>query len=255
VSAPDLLEEILEAHGGRTRWELVETISFDLRTGGLLPRTRFPGGGFADAHVTVNPRERTGVSGPFPGRGRRGVFEDGTVRIETDSGTVLDSRADPRSDFFGLAGLRRNLRWDPLDATYFAGYALWGYLSFPWILTGSGFEIRRGRDWAVGPDETWRALEVRFPAGLDAHCAEQIFWIGPDGLLRRNDYTVEVIGRWARAAHRCERYAEAGGLLFPTRRRVYPRPRNLRALPGPVLVALDLDRIEVRFAPDAGGAG
>ena len=91
-------------------------------------------------------------------------------------------------------------------------------------------------------------LEVRFPDWLDTHSRRQIFYYDALRLLRRHDYVAEVIGRCARAAHFCAEHAEAGGLVFPTRRRVRPRgPRN-RALGFPTLVSLDLSEIEVESA-------
>ena len=71
--------------------------------------------------------------------------------------------------------------------------------------------------------------------------------------LRRHDYVAEVVGRWAHAAHFCDDHREAGGLLFPTRRRVHPIAPGGRILPGPVLVALDLDGIEVQTRPAGAG--
>jgi hypothetical protein len=248
-SADALIDETLAAHGGFDRWSRLDSISARVRAGGLLARTRMSGVRFAEFELTARPRERWGAMGPFPEPGRRGVFDAGAVRIESDSGEVLAARDHPRPLFFGRSGLRRNLRWDPLDAIYFAGYALWAYLSFPLLLRMPGFEVRAGPEWSGG-GEPWRSLRVRFPEGVDAHSAEQTFWIGADGLLRRNDYTAEIVGRWARGAHLTESFADVGGLLVPTRRRVMPRRRNLTARRWPVLVALDLDELEVSFEPD-----
>jgi hypothetical protein len=38
--------------------------------------------------------------------------------------------------------------------------------------------------------ETWRRLKVTFPDEVKSHTREQISCFGPDGLLRRHDYTV-----------------------------------------------------------------
>ena len=70
------------------------------------------------------------VLDPFPRDGQRGVFERGAARIESRDGAVL-SRAGRAGAFFGRSGLRRNLRWDALDSVYFAGYAMWNYLTAP----------------------------------------------------------------------------------------------------------------------------
>jgi hypothetical protein len=240
-----LLEEVLAAHGGRQRWAAASRVSARVRSGGLLIRTRVPGERFADYRVEAEVGEPYTTATPFPGAGRRGVFDHGEARIETDAGVVIGSRADPRPEFFGRAGLRRNLRWDALDSTYFAGYAMWNYLNTPYLLTREGIEASEIDPWTAD-EGLWRRLAVRFPEGLDTHSPRQIFYFDERGLLRRHDYVAEVVGRWARAAHLCTDHVEAGGLTFPTRRRVRPVGPGNRPLPGPTLVSLAISEIEVR---------
>jgi hypothetical protein len=239
-----LLDEVVAAHGGLASWQRAGRVRLRARSGGLLLRTRAPGNRFADATIEVAIGSPFAVAGPFPDPGRRGVFDDGAVRIETDDGEVLESRADPRPLFFGRSGLRRNLRWDALDLVYFAGYAWWNYLNHPLLLTGEDFTVVEGEPLRRG-DETWRRLDVTFPPGLDTHSPRQAFLYDERLRLRRHDYVAEVVGRWARAAHMCDEHREVGGLLIPTRRRVYPIGPGSRPLPGPTLVSLDLDEIEV----------
>jgi hypothetical protein len=239
-----LLDEVLEAHGGADRWRAARTVSARVRSGGLLLRTRAAGNRFADYRVEVETARPRAVADPFPRDGERGVFELGAARIETADGEVLESRSDPRSRFFGLAGVRRNLRWDALDSAYFAGYAMWNYLTTPLLLTRDGVEVAEGEPWEAD-GEPWRRLEARFPADLDTHSEAQTFYFDDRGMLRRHDYVPEVIGRWARAAHMCAEHVESGGLVFPTRRWVRPiGPRN-RSLGFPTMVSLSLSEIEV----------
>ena len=239
-----LLDEVLEAHGGLERWRAARTIRARVRSGGLLIRTRVPGNRFADYHATVDVGEPRAVLEPFPEDGQRGVFERGRVRVETDAGDVVASRDDPRPAFFGRAGLRRNLRWDALDSTYFAGYALWNYLTAPLLLTRDGVQVSEGDAWEE-EGESWRRLEAGFPEGLDTHSRRQSFYFDAQGRLRRHDYVAEVVGGWARAAHHCAEHAQAGGLVFPTRRWVRPiRPGN-RSLPFPTLVWLEISELQV----------
>ncbi len=240
-----LLEEVLEAHGGRERWAAAESIRAEVRSGGLLLKTRVPGNGFAEATIDVDVGRVRACADPYPRAGSRGVFDAGAVRIETVDGEILEERLDPRPCFFGRAGLRRNLRWDRLDAAYFAGYAWWNYLNAPYLLVREGMTVTEGEPWVEG-DETWRRLHVEFPPGLDTHSRTQTFYYDAELRLRRHDYVAEVVGGWARAAHMCADHVETDGLLFPTRRWVRPiGPRN-RPLPFPTLVWLELRKIEVR---------
>lgn len=245
-----LLDEVLEAHGGAKRWREAERVTARVRSGGLMLRTRVPGNRFADYRLTVDLHRPRAVLDPFPRFGERAVFEDGAVRVETADGEPLESRREPRQAFFGLSGVRRNLRWDALDSAYFAGYAMWNYLGAPHLLTRPGVEVSEAEPWTEA-GETWRRLEATFAPGIDTHSPRQTLYFDARGLLRRHDYTAEVVGRWARAAHYCAEHAQAGGLVFPTRRRVVPVGLANRALPGPTLVSLELSELHVEPHPSA----
>jgi hypothetical protein len=235
-----LLDEVLEGYGGSDRWEAARRVRARGRSGGLLLRTRVPGSRLADYHLTVELGERRTVFDPFPEPGVRGVFERGSVRLERGDGEVLASRAEPRSSFFGREGVRRSFRWDALDATYFAGYAMWNYLSFPRLLTLPEVAVHELEPW-----QGLRRLRADFAAGLDTHSPHQTFYFDPRGLLVRHDYVADVVGRWARAAHLCADHLKADGLVFPTRRRVLPiGPRN-RPAPFPTMVWIELTELQV----------
>ena len=242
--ADPLLAEVLEAHGGVERWRNTRTITARARTGGLLIRTRVPGTRFADYEVTVNVGDEVAVLDPFPSPDMRGVFDHGAVRIETRDGEVVAERADPRPEFFGRPGLRRNLRWDALDSVYFGGYAMWNYLNTPYLLAREGVEARTGDPWSRR-GERRRRLEVTFPEGFDTHSREQTFYFDDRGMLRRHDYVAEVIGGWAHGAHHCADHVEAGGLWFPTRRWVRPIGPANRSMPFPTMVSIELSDIRV----------
>jgi len=239
-----LLDEVLNAHGGLERWRTARAIHARVRSGGLLLRTRVPGNRFADYRITVDVHEARTVLDPFPSAGQRGVFEGGAARIESHEGQVIDSRAHARSAFFGRSGVRRNIRWDPLDSVYFAGYAMWNYLTAPYLLTREGVQVSEAGTWQQD-GETWRRLDATFPPDIATHSPRQTFYFDTAGRLRRHDYVAEVIGRWARAAQYCTDHMDVGGLVFPTRRRVYPIGPGNRSLPFPTLVWLNLTDIRV----------
>jgi hypothetical protein len=128
---------------------------------------------------------------------------------------------------------------------YFGSYALWGYINAPFIFRRPGFEVEEAEPWNED-GETWRGLRVVFPEGMPAHSREQFYYFGDDGLLRRNDYTAEVFGSWARAAHYCWDLEEFSGVTVPTRRKAMPRRRNGRPLTKVVLVSIGIS--DVRLA-------
>jgi hypothetical protein len=240
----DLVAEVLDAHGGIERWRAVTSISAKGRFGGIL-RSRFPGNRMADVAVRIEMTEQRTVFTDFPTYGQRTVFDRGDVQIESVDGDVLKSRHDARTAFTGISSIRRAVRWDSLDAGYFAGYAWWNYLSIPLLLTHKDIEAHAGDPWR-GRGETWRRLEVTFPPEIHTHSPRQTFYVDSAGLIRRHDYIAEPIGRWAHAANYSYDHRAFDGLVFPTRRRVYPIGPRSSALPGPTLVALDIDHIEVQ---------
>jgi hypothetical protein len=225
-----LLDEVFAAHGGLERWRAVTALTAHGTFGGLL-RSRFPGNRMANVTVRVQLAEQHAVFQGFPKDDQRAVFDRGDVRIETRDGELIKSRRNARGVFAGPSGLRRNLRWDALDAAYFAGYAWWNYLT-------------EGDTWPEA-GEQWRRLNVSFPPDIHTHSQRQTFYVDPAGLIRRHDYIAQPVGRWAHAAHYCSDHRLIAGLVFPARRRVCPRGPGGRSLRTPILVALDIDQIEV----------
>jgi hypothetical protein len=240
----ELLDEIIAAHGGLDAWRSVRRFDVHARAGGLLLKTRVPRNRFADTRLEVDTGRQYAVARDYPEPGRRGVFDAGTVRIESDGGEVLDERADARSRFFGRDGLRRNLRWDALDLVYFAGYAWWNYANQPLLLTREDVVVTEGQPIAAGVG-MWRRIDATFPAGVHTHSPRQSFFYDDELRLRRHDYVAEVVGGFAHAAHMCDEHRRFDGLLIPTRRRVHPLGPRERPLPGPTLVSLDVLEVGV----------
>jgi hypothetical protein len=69
----------------------------------------------------------------------------------------------------------------------------------------------------------WRTLHVRYPAGFPTHSREQVYYFDEQGLLRRLDYMAYALSGFARGAHFCDAHRVFDGLIFPTRRVVFPR--------------------------------
>jgi hypothetical protein len=105
------------------------------------------------------------------------------------------------------------------------------------LLTYPGVQAREISPWQED-GQTWRRLHATFPASITTHSAEQVFYFGADGLLRRLDYTTEV-NAGDLVAHYTEGYKTFDGLAFPTRRRVYRR--NPGSTPDRSQAAITLD--------------
>jgi len=237
--AAELIELAISAHGGRQLWESAREVSVRVSSGGLAFASKLQGSAVRDVEARVCTRGQHVIFTPYPRSGRHGVLDaDGSVRIETDAGEIVQHREHARSAF---ADLRHKLWWDRLDILYFGTYAIWTYITAPFVFAREGFSARELDAWDEGAAR-WRRLAVSFPAGVHTHSREQVFYFDDRGLIRRHDYTAEPIGGWARAAHYCFDHRSFDGMLVPTRRLVYPRRRDNRARARPRLVWIEVSR-------------
>jgi hypothetical protein len=165
-------------------------------------------------------------------------FTPDRIAIEKLDGQVLAERNDPRASF---AGHEMTTPWDPLHRAYFNGYALWTYLTTPFLLALPGVSVTD-----IAPlqenGEAWAGLQADFPAEIATHSRLQEFYFGPDKLLRRHDYRVDVGGGFA-AAQYVDDIVEADGIRLPTKRRAYRADVDGCPIRDQLLVSIDLSDI------------
>jgi len=242
----ELIGLSIEAHGGLDRWNQLRQISATFAPGGIGLKqrgqeafTRMP------TRVTVDTREQKTTFAPFLAEGQCGIFEPDRTTVETVDGAILEELRDPRDSFKGMPA---GTPWSATQLAYFAGYAMWMYLTVPFSLSRDGIECREVAPW-VEDGETWRALRVTFPKSYVTHSAEQIIYFDGKGLIRRHDYTAEVSGD-VRVAHYLYDHQEFEGIVFPTRRRVYLRDPDLKPQKDLVVISADLSDFKLsRAAP------
>lgn len=243
-----ILDASIEAHGGEDFWRGLSGLDIQLSASGFL----FAAKGrpvLRHARMWASATEPRFTFHDYPRPGWRGEWiGDAEVRIVDADGKIASRRARPRAAF---RGLRRQFRWDELDFLYFGGYATWNYLVTPFIFLRPGFEFEL-LPQVDSPQGMVARLAVTFPFDIPTHSRRQVFYFDEEGLLMRLDYTAEVVGGWARAAHLCEGYREFGGpggtLRAPTRRRVRPLFIGDKPMPFPNLVVLDIDDISPQRA-------
>lgn len=247
ASGMRLLHEVIDAHGGMDYWSGLEALDAEISASGFLfTAKRRPV--LKRVRVRAATREARFSFLDFPNPGQRAeLIGNDEVRIVDGDGMVLARRENPRAAF---KGLRRLFFWDDLDFVYFAGYATWNYLTTPFLLARKGVRIEHLETLpdAGGPLDR---LQATFPEEVPTHSRRQVFYFDDRRLLRRLDYTAEVVGRWAHAAHLCTDYRGFGGIKAPTRRRVLPLLIGHTPLPGPVLVQIEVH--EIRPVPIAPG--
>ena len=233
------LQAVFDAHGGTVRWQAVERIEARLSSGGLAFISKFQASALKGLRATVWPHEPRVELGGFGQPGGRGLWTPDEVQLVDAAGTVVARRSQPRAALFTWP---KRLGWDRLDILYFAGYALWNYLSFPLLLALPGVRVTGVEP---GRPEGVQMLRAAFGPQVPTHSALQTFHVDAAGLLLRHDYTADVIGSWATAANRCLASEVVDGLRFYTRRLVTPRFGDHLVLPGPTLVWIELDDIRV----------
>jgi hypothetical protein len=132
----DLLDRAIEAAGGLESWHGVRAIDVVFNfSGGLLDLKGFPG--HHRPAVSVDAQKPRAVLQRLHGDpDDRWIFTADRVWIERRDGEVVEERSEPRASF---AGHDRNTPWDRLHLTYFLGYAIWNYLTVPFLLAGPGF--------------------------------------------------------------------------------------------------------------------
>jgi hypothetical protein len=88
-----------------------------------------------------------------------------------------------------------------------------------------------------------RRLKATFPPEIATHSTEQVFYFDKKGLLRRQDYNVDVLGG-APSANYASEHKEFSGLIFPTRRRVYRCRLDSQPILDRVIVSINFREIK-----------
>jgi len=233
----ELLDLAVRAHGGLERWNKVKSVKVAASITGGLWYVKGKTDYLKNVVVTCDAKVERLVM-DFPGQDKRSIFEPERVVMEKADGTLVEARDDPERSFEGHT---RETLWGDIDVAYFSGEALWTYLTTPFLYTYAGFESEEIASIQV-EGETWRRLKVTFPDTVKSHTREQISCFGPDGLLRRHDYTVDVLGG-AKGLNYASDYRNVDGIVFPTKRRVYGYEGNYELVKEPLLVAIDMGEI------------
>lgn len=231
----DLLRFAVDAHGGLDRWNALTSLRTEVSITGAIWHVKSKPDVFADATLTLDLHAEHLTIAPVSGPGRQSVLNGHHLTLETTGGEVLETRADPEASY---AGHLRETPWDDLHAAYFTSEALWTYLTTPFLYTYPGVETTE-----IAPihenGEEWRSLQVTFPESIATHTRTQISRFGPDGLLRRHDYTVDILGG-ATGLNYASDFQDVDGIMVPMRRRVYAYEGDYQLVPEPLLVAIDV---------------
>jgi hypothetical protein len=236
----ELLDLAVKAHGGLERWNRVKAIEVAASITGAIWYVKGKPDTLKNVVLTADTQtERLTVD--FPDQNKRARFEPNRIVIETENGGLIEARDNPEKSFEGQL---RETPWDDIHVAYFVGEALWTYLNTPFLYTHEGFVTEEIPSIEVD-GETWRRLKVTFPDHIKSHTRQQISCFGPDGLIRRHDYTVDILGG-ATGLNYASDYRDVDGIIVPTKRRIYAYEGDYQLVPEPLLVKIDMGEIAMK---------
>ncbi|MFI7143015.1 hypothetical protein ACIBQ5_36560 [Streptomyces massasporeus] len=236
----DLLTTVLDAHGGRARWEEARRITARQFFDGALWSLKGHPGALNDVQITVDLHRQYVSQQPFFDPDHRTSFTADRIAVEASDGTVVEELADPRASF---AGHDLMTPWNRLQLAYFSGSAMWTYLAEPISLTFPGVRTEE-IDPRTEDGQKFRRLRVVFPDDIATLSTEQVLYVDGDGLIHRRDYSVEIAGNTP-AAHYLSGHQEVSGLVIPTTRMIYSRDENGDKVAEPLVVSVRLEDITV----------
>ena len=232
-----LLELAVTAHGGLDRWNQLKSVNTSMSITGGIWYVKGRPDVLKDVTVEAQLHEEK-LKIHYRDQKRRTAFDPNLIISETESGRLLERRDNPRASFEGHV---RETPWDDIHVAYFASEALWTYFTTPFLYTYPGFVTEELAPWREN-DEVWRPLKVTFPDSVSSHSREQISYFGKDGLLRRHEYTVDILGG-ATGLNYAANYKEFNGIMVPTMRRVYAYDADKRKVSEPLLVAIEMNEV------------
>lgn len=243
-----IVQAIYATHGGLDRWQRVDTIRCALSSSGFAFSSKGQRSALIGIQVEASPKGRWVEFRDFGELGGLARWRPDHLELYNARGELIAQRHQPRDAFKKFS---KNLLWDKLDILYFGGYAMWNYLTFPFMLAEPGVTISLASACGEGGGPS---LLVDFPAGFPTHSPQQVFHFDQHHRLVRHDYVAEVLSRFATAANCILESQTHDGFRFYTRRRVYPRlgPKKT-VVPFPVLVWLNITQLAIQYH-DAPGA-
>ena len=235
----DLLSFAVDAHGGIDRWNSFARLRAELSIDGAIWNINQQPALLLNKVLELNTHEESISITPFPGPDTRILFTPGRLVLSTMDGRTIERRQEPEASF---GGQNQNASRGIFHVAYWASGALWTYLTSPFLFTYPDFSSEEIDPWCE-EGEVWRRLKITFPADIASESKTHVMHFGPDGLMRRHDYTIDILGG-ATAANYPSHYREVQGLMMPIRRRIYSCDENGTKVREPLLASIDFGQLE-----------
>jgi hypothetical protein len=169
----DLLTLALKAHGGIERWKQIRKVTAQVSVAGALWEAKGQAGALQKLRIEALLHEQRLVT-DFPDANERSIFTSHGLVYENKARGSQEFWENPRALFLGQ---RPETPWDKRQTAYFNSYALWTYLTIPFVYTYPGFAVEELTSWEED-GEQWRPLKASFPEGIVSHTLEQVSYFG-----------------------------------------------------------------------------
>lgn len=227
-----LLDDVIDASGGMTRWSSLSRFTLHLSVGGTLFSSAGHAREFKDVIAEGTTRTQSIRFTGITGGEQSGSFQPDAITIESVDGDVLQTWSNPNLAF---AHAGPQVLADELHLIFFCGVAIWNYLTTPFVLARPDVIVEELPPWQEGT-ETWRRLRAQFPPGLATLAREQTFHFDANALQRRTDH--DLLGM--KAAHFSWAHESFGGIVVPTLRRSQVLQDDGTVNARPVLIDVEI---------------
>lgn len=228
-----LLDDVIDASGGRDHWNSLSRFTLHLSLGGLLLSQVGLSSHFkdviAEGSIPAPSVRFTGITG-----GQRcGSFRPEVVTIESLDGEVLRTWHNPN--------LQESLRAqssaddEEIHLVFLCGLAVWTSLAMPFFLASTDALVEELTPWQEN-EHRWQRLRVRnLPTAL-ADPSDLIFYFDDQAHQRRMDH--DLLG--ARVADYSWAHQTFDGIIVPTLRRSQKIEADGSVMDHPALLNIEI---------------
>ncbi len=216
ASTQELVNKVIEAHGGLKNAGKFQTVKLNANIGGAVWSVKGHENALADVEFTGSLTQQKASWKNLFHPGFTSAFEPSRVALFDEKGSLLEELNNPKESFKGHTV---ETPWTKAQLVYFSSYATWNYATAPYNFLVPGVQINQLEEWNE-KGEIFQRLEVIYPDGFATHSKRQVFYFDANGLLKRHDYWPEVLGG-SSAVQIIENHKNFDGIVTGTKRNIY----------------------------------
>jgi hypothetical protein len=227
-----LLDDAIDAVGGLSRWTSLSRFTLHLSFGGTLFTQAGHAGHFKDVVAEGSTRTQSVRFTGITGGQECASFQPDSVTIESIDGEILRIWRHPQ---LPLPDRAIHPLADELHLVFFCGFAIWSYLTTPFLLARPDVQVEELAPWHEN-GALWHRLRARFPSDIVTHNSEQIFYFDEKALQRRVDH--DLLG--TRVADYSWAHQAFSDIMVPTLRRSQMLRSDGTVVAKPALIDVEI---------------